>query len=149
MNETRGPAEGRLHACLRGEGPADLPELYPRPVKKLFAFEPSGERAPLRLRAAALRPWGDARIRAELSPFLAGRGAFPLFRDFQREGLALLYRQVEIHGGCARWATEFGLSLPELQRPLRSWSEDRVRSELAEFLPDGDDWQPTSGERIG
>ena len=65
--------------------------------------------------------------------------------DFQREGLALLYRQVEIHGGCGRWAREFGLSHSELHRPLKGWSEERVRAELAEFLPDGDGW-PTAAD---
>ena len=145
LNESHGPGEARFHPCLRGEAPADLPERYPRPVKKLSPFEPSEGRTPPRLGAAGLRPWGDARVRAELSPFLRDRDAFPVFIDFQREGLALLHRQVEIHGGCGRWATEFGLSHSELHRPLKGWSEERVRSELADFLPDGEQW-PTAGD---
>ena len=51
-----------------------------------------GQKHP-RLGAAGLRPWGDARVRAELSPFLRDRNAFPVFINFQHKGLALLPRR--------------------------------------------------------
>ena len=40
---------------------------------------------------------------------------------------------------------EFGLEYPQYDRPMNAWSEERVRRELAEFLPEGDRW-PTARE---
>jgi hypothetical protein len=109
--------------------PLSLAELRPSPTLS----EPSR------------RPWPEPRLRAALEPFLKDREQWPDFLEFQRAGLALLYRQVELSGGPRRWAEEYGLPFHQQRRTLPSWSEERLRSELADFLPPGRAW-PTVAE---
>lgn len=71
-----------------------------------------------RARGGAIKPppprpkWSDERIRAELSPLLAGRDKWPGWGEFRAAGKYALYRAVRRHGGREHWAREFGFATP-------------------------------------
>jgi DNA invertase Pin-like site-specific DNA recombinase len=139
----RGPIARRLAVCVRGGRPEELPST--RSLRRSAARPLDLSRLPPSptLGKRATRPWSERRLRAALDPFLSGRAEWPDFPEFQQAGLGLAYRQVEIWGGPARWAVEYGL---RRWRPVRrpdGWSEQRVRLELADYLEGVAGW-PTA-----
>jgi DNA invertase Pin-like site-specific DNA recombinase len=143
-----GPAERRLVVCGRGQAPDDLPasaaqrrRRSPRPG----AFDPTKCRGSIRLRSSAARRWPEQQVRAALEPFLAGRGNWPTFPEFQAAGLGLVHRQIELLGGARLWARHYGLPREPLPHRLGAWSNERIRRELTHFLAGRSDW-PTKYE---
>jgi DNA invertase Pin-like site-specific DNA recombinase len=143
-----GPADRRLVVCGRGQGPDDLPASAaqrrarsPRPGR----FDPAKCRGTIRLRASAARRWPEHQVRAALEPFLASRGNWPTFPEFQAAGLGLVHRQIELRGGVRLWARHYGLLREPLPNRLGAWSDDRIRRELKQFLVGRSDW-PTKYE---
>jgi hypothetical protein len=90
--------------------------------------------------------WTEERVRVELSGFLAGHDEWPRTVDFAEAGHSVLRRMVARYGGPRRWARELGVAYVE-RRGGRApaWPEQRVRSELREFLGDALTW-PSAGE---
>jgi hypothetical protein len=95
------------------------------------------------------RIWTEEHVRRELEDFLAGREQWPRARDFAEAGKSVLRRMVAQYGGPRRWADELGVSYVK-RTPQPTWTEDRVRRELATVL-NGDRRFPAAGEfeRIG
>jgi hypothetical protein len=85
--------------------------------------------------------WDDDRLRRELGEFLASYEEWPSYREFQRRGRKHLRDVVTRCGGARGWAAELGLPYPE-RRPGYAvrWTEDRIRSELADFLRGREVW---------
>ncbi len=97
-----------------------------------------------RQRSRIARPrsaWSEERIRDELRPFLAGRGEWPSYREFQRAGLKALRDSITGRGGARRWAREMGVQYVE-RRPGYApiWTEERIRSDLAAYLARRHEW---------
>jgi hypothetical protein len=143
-----GPAERRLVVCGRGQAPDDLPASAaqrrtrsPRPIP----FDPAKCRGSIRLRSSAARRWPEQQVRAALEPFLAGRSNWPTFPEFQAAGLGLVHRQIELRGGARLWARYYGLPHEPLPNRLGTWSDNRIRRELEQFLAGRSDW-PTQQE---
>jgi DNA invertase Pin-like site-specific DNA recombinase len=130
----RQPIERRLHVCLRGTGPEHLPAARSLKLERANSLDLAALPPSPTLHGSSQRPWPERRLRAVLGPLVEGRERWPQFPDFQRAGLGLAYRQVEIWGGARRWASEYGLIYEEYARPVRGWSEERVRRELASYL---------------
>jgi hypothetical protein len=85
--------------------------------------------------------WTDERIRGELQEFLQGATEWPSYRDFQRAGRNKLRDEVPRAGGARLWAERLGLPYPERKpgyAPI--WTEERVRTDLAEFLRGWEYW---------
>ncbi len=83
----------------------------------------------------------DDRIRQELREFLADRLEWPTYREFQRAGLKTLRDSITRAGGASRWAEELGVQYvrhPPGYAPV--WTEERIRSELAEYLAGQSAW---------
>jgi hypothetical protein len=90
--------------------------------------------------------WDEARVRRELGEFLDGCSYWPAAGEFERAGRMALWKAVKRFGGSERWALEFGL--PRRTRragPRRTWSEERIESELRRFLAGRTEW-PTVRE---
>ncbi len=85
--------------------------------------------------------WTDEHIRRQLEEFLEGATEWPSYRDFQRAGRQKLRDEVTRAGGARLWAERLGLPYPE-RKPgyARIWTEERVRTDLAEFLQDWEQW---------
>jgi hypothetical protein len=88
--------------------------------------------------------WDDRRIESELRAFLTGRVEWPRYREFVAGDHKQLYHAVLMHGGTDLWAARLGVQRVNRQTPP-SWSEERVRRELASFLEGRSDW-PTGRE---
>jgi hypothetical protein len=85
--------------------------------------------------------WSDTRIEAELCEFLRGHDEWPSYADFVRGGHKALRDAVTHHGGAHAWAVRLGL--PYVERPPGTavrWTEQRIRTELEQFLGSRDDW---------
>ena len=85
--------------------------------------------------------WTDERIRRELEEFLQEATEWPSYRDFQRAGRQKLRDEVTRAGGARLWAERLGLPYPERKpgyAPI--WTEERVRTDLALFLQDWEQW---------
>ncbi|TMK38758.1 MAG: hypothetical protein E6G56_13255 [Actinobacteria bacterium] len=78
-------------------------------------------------------PWTPERIHAELAELLVGRDVWPTVREFRRAGRGSLYAAMHGHGGVDAWAREFGMRARR-RGDARYWTEERIRSELSEFL---------------
>ncbi len=129
-----GPVERRLHVCLRGTGPDDLPRAHTPKQEQSHAIDLEKLPPSPTLKKSWQRSWPPQRLRDVLDPFLEGRAEWPDFPEFQLAGLGLAHRQVEIWGGPKRWATEYGLTYHETNRPISGWSEERIRRELPAYL---------------
>jgi hypothetical protein len=93
-----------------------------------------------------VRAWDEARIREELGRFLEGRDEWPAYRVFQRAGLKSLRDSITRNGGAQRWAAELGVRhVYHAPGYLPRWTEDRIRSELREFVDGAEHW-PSRGE---
>ncbi len=85
--------------------------------------------------------WTDARIDAELREFLAGRDEWPSYREFVAAGRARLREAITKRGGQRRWARRVGVRWRERSLGYPTlWTEQRVRSELEEFLAGHEVW---------
>jgi site-specific DNA recombinase len=75
--------------------------------------------------------WNEQRLRAALTPILAGRDEWPRRTELKAAGLMAIYAAVRGHGGIAHWAEEFGVTH---HATPRAWSKQRVERELVTFL---------------
>jgi site-specific DNA recombinase len=124
--------EARTCALPRGRAPAGLPDVGQRHRELLPPFDRTGERGALRLRAAP--DWGPERVRKELAAFVESRDRWPSFDEFQAQGRALLWDQVQRHGGNLRWASAFELPYVTTAPDGHPWTDERIRVALAAFL---------------
>lgn len=127
-----GRLDRRLFVCLRGRAPADLPERSARRPVNPRPFHPASCPPSARLRGSA--DWSEAQLREALRTFLAGRTRWPSFPEFQAAGLALVYKQVERHGGARRWARLLDLRYVPPRAEGEKWPEDRIHAELRLYL---------------
>lgn len=100
----------------------------PRHSEEIDRPEPPGER-PRR------PPWTGVLIREALAEFLADRGEWPTYREFQRAGLRSLRNAITRHGGSRKWARAMGIPYVEHApgyAPI--WTEDRIRADLRAYL---------------
>jgi hypothetical protein len=137
------PAETKLVMFARGRAPAGL---IPYGEMGTPAFRPLLDedcREAMRLLAKHGRAWPETKVRSALENFLAGCVEWPHYEEFQAAGLALLYRQVELHGGKRRWAGSFGLPTASPRDPVQGWVDERIRGELDRFLAGRRTWPPT------
>jgi DNA invertase Pin-like site-specific DNA recombinase len=135
--------EERIAICLRGEAPIDLPGRGRS--SELRRFDPTDcrGRSPVTLTSEEPR-WPVSRVRRQLEGFVGRRDRFPTCEEFQRAGLSLLFRQVQIRGGERWWARQLGID--RLPNDANSdWSAERIRHELAPFLKGRTQW-PTAKE---
>jgi hypothetical protein len=132
--------EDRLHVCLRGQAPADLPTYGSRRDLITRPFDSLGCATTSRLREE--REWDEDELRETLAPFLAGRTHWPGFVEFQAAGLARAYVHVDRHGGHRRWAQLTGV--PYRPRALYDWTEGRIRRELKSYLRGRSIWPLTA-----
>lgn len=75
--------------------------------------------------------WNERRLRAALTPILAGREEWPRRSELKAAGLIAIYSAVRSHGGIAHWAEEFGVAH---HANTLVWSKERVERELLAFL---------------
>ena len=80
-------------------------------------------------------PWTEARVGRELTEFLRDAEVWPSYREFQNAGRGPLRAAVTRLGGARAWAERLSLPYP-VRRPGHRpyWTEDRVETELTEFL---------------
>ena len=101
-------------------------------------------RTALRQRGSTRKPsksWTEERIRCELKEVLGGAREWPSYAEFQRHGKKSLRDAVTHFGGARLWAAKLGLTYVERHpgyAPI--WTEERIRSELDEFLRGRDIW---------
>ena len=131
--KARSPTGQRLHACIRGDAPTDLPGAYERPYRHRPPFDASAHQ-PGALVAKAEAPRSAQRVRADLKRFVEGRTRWPSFSDFQAAGAGLLYDEAKRHGGDLYWARELEVRFEWPRWRSGAWSEDRIRSELTRYL---------------
>lgn len=81
--------------------------------------------------ASNIVKWNEGRLRAALTPILAGREEWPRRAELKAAGLTAIYSAVRAHGGIAHWAEEFGLVH---HSTARAWSKERVERELVAFV---------------
>lgn len=122
----------RLFVCLRGRAPSDLPPRNPRLPVGPQSFDPAT--CPTTVRLETVPDWSEAQPLEALAPFLAGRTRWSSFPEFQEAGLALIYRQVERHGGSRHWARLLGLPWVPPRAEREKWPDDRIRAELRAYL---------------
>jgi hypothetical protein len=91
--------------------------------------------------AGRRKAWNDESIERELRAFLAGRPAWPPYREFQRAGLKSLRDAVTRTGGAKRWARKVGTRYVA-HRPGYApiWTDERIRMDLREYLAGRDEW---------
>lgn len=130
----KGRSEERLHACRRGQAPADLPRQRLRAIRESRPFDARDAGPPLRLTGADSRPWPRARLIRELQGFLEGRESFPLFPEWQAAGKALSFRQLMLAGGPSYWARRFELRYETEGKWVRHQSDAAIRAQLAPFV---------------
>jgi DNA invertase Pin-like site-specific DNA recombinase len=133
------PPERRIAVYPRGRAPLDLPSRTS--VAECPPFDPAPS-PPTQLRRRPER-WSHARVRDELEALVRGRDRWPSFGEFQRAGLAELYGAVERDGGQRAWAWTLGVRYAPYDKC--TWTEERVRAELAKFLDGRSSW-PTEKE---
>jgi hypothetical protein len=133
------PTERRISVYPRGRAPLDLPGRTS--VGELPQFD-AATCPPTRLRRRPKR-WSHARVRDQRVDFVRGTERWPSFGEFQRAGLAELYGAAERDGGQRAWAWTLGV--PYVAYDKCTWTEDRIRTELAKFLDEKSTW-PTEKE---
>jgi site-specific DNA recombinase len=137
VRDQSGPVIERVHICLRGEEPVDLPRRGGR-HHDLHCFDwPKRPRATNRLREP--RQWSERRIRDELSAFFEGHEGWPAYDAFQAAGRARLWHQVMGYGGPWFWSRELGVEVSD-HYLVRRWNQKRLRAALTPFLRRLDHW---------
>lgn len=97
-------------------------------------------------RRGARQPWTEASIRSELDPLLRGRATWPTYQEFIAAGAKGLRDAVGRVHGPEWWAAEMGVQGGDRQQGgVRRWDDATIRSALAQFLGDRDEW-PTYRE---
>jgi hypothetical protein len=90
--------------------------------------------------------WTEARIREDLSGYLAGRRVWPSRDEFERDGHTALRNAINRTGGPDRWAAEFGLKRDtRLSGIRRGWTPALIETELRRLIGDRTTW-PSSPE---
>jgi DNA invertase Pin-like site-specific DNA recombinase len=138
-----GSTTERVHVCLRGEEPVDLPTRGGRRGDGVRGFDwPQRKRPANRLREP--RRWSEPRIHAELVGFLSGRKDWPAYDEFHAAGHARLWHQMMRYGGPWYWVRKLEVKvLPRYLVP--SWNDERLRDALRPFVRRFDYW-PTGGD---
>jgi site-specific DNA recombinase len=137
------PTETKVVLFARGRAPAGL---IPYGEMRTPAFRPLLDedcREATQLLANHGRAWPESKVRSTLGQFLASCVEWPRYEAFQAAGLALLYRQVELHGGKRRWAADLGLPVAAPRDPAQGWTDERIRGALDRFLAGRRTWPPT------
>jgi len=134
----------RIWVMASGSAPADLVPAAPRAMPPPRPFSPSPDQ-PRAKPARGSLDWTPGRTRRVVTPFLADRGEWPRFSEFQAAGLGLAHANLQRLGAMHKWAEEFGLAYPIPRRAMVGWSEGRVRRELSQALEGRDRW-PTADE---
>jgi DNA invertase Pin-like site-specific DNA recombinase len=142
---SKGRGSDRLVAYRRGFAPPELPRRWAqRAGVPLQPLDVRSAPPPLRLRRRPI-DWSEQRIREALDPLLAGRDRWPSFPDFQAVGLASLYAQIDRQVGHHELASIMGVPFRAPNRPEgNSWSEERIRLELATYLQGQGIWPTRS-----
>lgn len=133
-----GPATERVHVCLHGEEPIDLPRPGGHRQEGIHPFQ-FARRPRVANRLRQPRQWSERRIREKLSEFLKERDDWPGYDEFQAAGQARLWHQVMGYGGPWFWSNELGAKVRHRYGVPR-WNRERLRAALTPFLRRLDHW---------
>ncbi|MEA2496383.1 MAG: site-specific recombinase [Thermoleophilaceae bacterium] len=104
----RVPTEDRLHVCVRGEGPDDLPYVGVL-HRNMRPFAPPADPNWWREHWNPNREWSDERLTAELRDFIGEREEWPPAIEFRARHQQTLLNAVYRHGGSVAWARRLGI----------------------------------------
>jgi DNA invertase Pin-like site-specific DNA recombinase len=91
------------------------------------------------------RRWTDDAITAALDKMLAGRDAWPTWREMKEAGYLGLAEQLNDTGTRAHWADRYGVRRESSPPPPRRWTDEAISAALDELLAGRGEW-PTRRE---
>jgi hypothetical protein len=125
---------------------ADCCDLYEairtRRLRQALASEYGFDVPPDSKRYATYAPrrWTDEAIVAALDEMLAGRDAWPTWREMKEAGYLGLAHVLNDTGTRAQWADRYGVHRQSLPPPPYRWTDEAIAAALDEMLAGRGDW---------